>query len=136
MPEGGKRLVIAIDGPVGAGKSTAARRLAQALGYVYIDSGAMYRAMGWKALQVGTDIRDRTAVTALAAVTDTGRQVTGAEPVAIRPGDPADLVAVRAGSLGEAIGRASQDRVVIRGGRVVARTSLEVVFPERVEAFA
>src|SRR3972149_6286308 len=55
---GRRRLVIAIDGPVGAGKSTAARRLAEALGYLYIDSGAMYRALGWKAVQAGVDLHD------------------------------------------------------------------------------
>lgn len=65
-----KRLVIAIDGPVGAGKSTVARRLAEALGYVYIDSGAMYRAMGWKAAQAGVDLRDGERVAALARITD------------------------------------------------------------------
>ncbi|HSB80389.1 MAG TPA: (d)CMP kinase [Candidatus Methylomirabilis sp.] len=64
------RLVIAIDGPVGAGKSTAARRLAEALGCVYIDSGAMYRAMGWKAIQEGVDLRDHTGLSRLAARTD------------------------------------------------------------------
>ena len=40
-------IVIAIDGPSGAGKSTAARCLAHRLGYHYVDSGAMYRAVGW-----------------------------------------------------------------------------------------
>ena len=65
-----RRLVIAIDGPVGAGKSTAARRLAQALGYVSVDSGAMYRAMGWKARQAGLDLHDRERLVALAAATD------------------------------------------------------------------
>lgn len=65
-----KRLVIAIDGPVGAGKSTAARRLAEILDYVYIDSGAMYRAMGWKAVQAGLDLRDRERVAALALATN------------------------------------------------------------------
>ena len=72
-----KRLVIAVDGPVGAGKSTAARRLAEALGYVYIDSGAMYRAMGWKAVQSGLDLRDHAPVVALAMTTDI-RVVPGA----------------------------------------------------------
>jgi CMP/dCMP kinase len=43
--------VIAIDGPVGSGKSTVARRVAEVLGYVYLDSGAMYRAVAWKALR-------------------------------------------------------------------------------------
>ena len=52
------RLVIAVDGPVGAGKSTAARLLAERLGCRYIDSGAMYRALAWKALQVDLDLED------------------------------------------------------------------------------
>jgi cytidylate kinase len=62
--------VIAIDGPVGAGKSTAARRLADALGYLYIDSGAMYRAMGWQAVRAGVDLRDHPGLARLAAQTD------------------------------------------------------------------
>jgi cytidylate kinase len=45
------RLIITIDGPVGSGKSTVARRVATLLGYVYLDSGAMYRAVAWKALR-------------------------------------------------------------------------------------
>ena len=44
------KLIIAIDGPVGSGKSTVARRVAELLGYTHLDSGAMYRAIGWKAL--------------------------------------------------------------------------------------
>lgn len=50
--------LIAIDGPAGAGKSTLARRLALALGFLYIDTGAMYRAVTWKALQAGIDPTD------------------------------------------------------------------------------
>src|SRR5579859_5949232 len=46
-----RKLVIAIDGPVGSGKSTAARRVAELLGYTYIDTGAMYRAVALKALR-------------------------------------------------------------------------------------
>jgi cytidylate kinase len=46
-----KRLIIAVDGPVGSGKSTVARRVAELLGYTYLDSGAMYRALALKALQ-------------------------------------------------------------------------------------
>ncbi|MEN6390530.1 MAG: (d)CMP kinase [Syntrophomonas sp.] len=49
---------IAIDGPAGAGKSTVARRLAQELGFVYIDTGAMYRALTWKALKEGRNFDD------------------------------------------------------------------------------
>lgn len=67
---GRERLVIAIDGPVGAGKSTMARRLAQALGAVHIDSGAMYRALGWKALAAGIDLQDQIALARLAAETE------------------------------------------------------------------
>jgi cytidylate kinase len=61
-----KRLVIAIDGPSGAGKGTISRTLSAALGYRHIDTGAMYRAIGWKALHSGISLDDETAVTALA----------------------------------------------------------------------
>src|SRR5208283_4796252 len=47
------KLIIAIDGPAGSGKSTVARRVAELLGYTYLDSGAMYRAVAWKALRDG-----------------------------------------------------------------------------------
>src|SRR3990172_10646500 len=60
-----KGLVIAIDGPSGAGKSTVARRLAKRLGYTYIDTGAMYRAIGWKAKQEGIDPANETALAGL-----------------------------------------------------------------------
>jgi CMP/dCMP kinase len=58
-------LVIAIDGPSGAGKSTVARLLARRLGYTYIDTGALYRAVGWKAKQEGIDPADGAALDAL-----------------------------------------------------------------------
>ena len=61
-----KRLMIAIDGPSGAGKSTVARMLAARLGYSYVESGAMYRALAWLALETGTDIGDGSALAALA----------------------------------------------------------------------
>ena len=48
-----KKLIIAIDGPVGSGKSTLARRVAELMEYVYIDTGAMYRALALKALRKG-----------------------------------------------------------------------------------
>jgi len=58
--------VIAIDGPVGAGKSTVARALAQRLGYRYVDTGAMYRAVAWQATHRGIDLNDRAAVAEVA----------------------------------------------------------------------
>lgn len=56
---------VAIDGPAGAGKSTLARRLAAELGYIYVDTGAMYRAIGLYALRAGKDPKDNEAVNAL-----------------------------------------------------------------------
>lgn len=53
-----KRIVVAIDGPAGAGKSTIARRIAERLGFLYIDSGAMYRAVGLWALRAGVGLAD------------------------------------------------------------------------------
>jgi cytidylate kinase len=57
---------IAIDGPAGAGKSTIARKLAEELGFVYVDSGAMYRALAWQALQNGINPDDSQALSKLA----------------------------------------------------------------------
>ena len=53
---------IAIDGPAGAGKSTIAKKLAADLGYVYVDTGAMYRAMAYYFLQNGLDAKDEKAI--------------------------------------------------------------------------
>lgn len=61
---------IALDGPAGAGKSTIARRVADRLGILYLDTGAMYRAIGLKALQTATDVTDAAAMTALLDSTD------------------------------------------------------------------
>lgn len=56
---------VAIDGPAGAGKSTLARRLAAEMGYIYVDTGAMYRAIGLYALRAGKNPKDNAAVNAL-----------------------------------------------------------------------
>ena len=55
-------MIIAIDGPSGAGKGTVARGVAAKLGYTHIDTGAMYRAVAWKALRDGIDLNDEDAV--------------------------------------------------------------------------
>lgn len=64
-----RKLIIAIDGPVGSGKSTLARRVAAMLGYVYIDTGAMYRAMALKAQRRSISFDALDALTALASET-------------------------------------------------------------------
>ena len=66
-------LIIAIDGPSGAGKGTVARALAAALGYQHVDSGAMYRAVGWKAQRDGVPLDNEGAVASLAARSPIGR---------------------------------------------------------------
>ncbi|HUE99120.1 MAG TPA: (d)CMP kinase [Anaerolineales bacterium] len=58
--------IIAIDGPAASGKSTIGLRLANALGYLFFDTGVMYRAVTWLALERSIDIRDEAAVSALA----------------------------------------------------------------------
>lgn len=59
-------MIVAIDGPAGAGKSTVARQLAERLGFRYLDTGAMYRALTWWCLEQGVDLGDADAVTAAA----------------------------------------------------------------------
>ncbi|MGD9696892.1 MAG: (d)CMP kinase [Thermoleophilia bacterium] len=75
-------MIVAIDGPAGAGKSTVARRVARRLGVPYLDTGAMYRAVAWLALRRGVDPSDPAAVAALAR----------SHPVRIEPADDGDLV--------------------------------------------
>jgi cytidylate kinase len=65
-----KTIRVAIDGPAGAGKSTVARRVASRLGYIYVDTGAMYRALAWAVRQAGVAPDDAKAVCALAARLD------------------------------------------------------------------
>jgi CMP/dCMP kinase len=78
------RINIAIDGPAGAGKSTVARRVAKALQYIYVDTGAMYRAVTLKALESGLPIEDNEQVGRLANEMD----------IVLLPGAESQLVLV------------------------------------------
>ena len=71
-----KNLIIAIDGPSGAGKGTLARSVAERLGYRHVDTGAMYRAVAWKAAHDGVPLDDDEAVSAI-AITAVLDQVDG-----------------------------------------------------------
>jgi cytidylate kinase len=130
-------MIVAIDGPAGAGKSTVARRLAERLHFRYLDTGAMYRALTWLALQRGYDLSDGARLGALAGehpvsfdddqrVLIAGTDVTSAirrtqidrmVPVVARHPAVREVMRVRQRELGE------QGDVVIEGrdiGTVVA----------------
>ena len=91
-------MIVAIDGPAGAGKSTVARSLAARLGFRYLDTGAMYRALTWLALEEGDDLTDGTALGALA----------DEHPVSF----DGDRVLIRGEDVTEKIRQAEIDRVV------------------------
>jgi cytidylate kinase len=92
-------MIVAIDGPAGAGKSTVARALAERLGFRYLDTGAMYRALTWLAMQRGIDLGDGDALAALAA----------AEPVVF---DEADRVWIAGTDVTASIRKEGIDRMV------------------------
>lgn len=74
-----EQLVITIDGPAGAGKSTLAKALARSLGWTYLDTGAMYRAVGFAAHRDGVDVADEAAMATVVANLD----------LSVAPGDGA-----------------------------------------------
>ncbi|MBN1269602.1 MAG: (d)CMP kinase [Kiritimatiellae bacterium] len=65
-----RQTVVAIDGPSASGKSTVSRRVAEEMGFVYVDSGALYRGMTWKVLREGVSVKDTERVVALMTMTE------------------------------------------------------------------
>jgi cytidylate kinase len=138
-----KGKLIAIDGPAGAGKSTTARKLAEQLGYVYLDTGAMYRALTWLALQKGIDPSDSQKLTALAeecpvsfkGADDGGQKVfidSRDVTEAIRSPEVTARVSEVAAHPGVRKAMVVRQRQIGKKGSVVAegRDTTTVVFPE------
>jgi cytidylate kinase len=131
-------LIIAIDGPSGAGKGTVARAVAAALHYRHVDTGAMYRAIAWKALREGVDLADEDAVAGVArhATLTVGDGVISVDGVdvsaAIRTPeiDAASSTVARQPRVREVLIR--QQRELGRGGGIVmeGRDIGTVVFPD------
>ncbi|HWR51782.1 MAG TPA: (d)CMP kinase [Bryobacteraceae bacterium] len=132
-------VVVAIDGPAGAGKSTIARRVADRLGYTYIDTGAMYRAVAVAALRAGVDLDSEALVSALARRSRV--EFTSAGKVALDGEDVNE--AIRAPEVSQAASRVSafsgvreamveQQRRIAAGRSVVmeGRDIGSVVFPK------
>ena len=112
-------MIVAIDGPAGAGKSTVARRLADRLGFRYLDTGAMYRALTWLAVERGVDLEDADALAALARENE----------VAIE----ADRVTIGGHDVTREIRTVEIDRIV---SSVARHTSVRRIFRERQRALA
>jgi len=132
------RLIIAIDGPSGAGKGTVARAVAARLGYRHIDTGAMYRAVAWKALEAAIDLNDENATASLAAASAVevgdgvvridGRDV--AQAIRTPEIDAAATTVARQPRVREVL--IAAQREIGRSGRIVmeGRDIGTVVFPE------
>ncbi|MBV9303991.1 MAG: (d)CMP kinase [Acidobacteriaceae bacterium] len=135
-----KRVVVAIDGPAGAGKSTIARRVADKLGFLYINTGAIYRALALWALRLGVDVNDLYRLEQLAKEAkidlgaDDGRVFLNGEDVTeavrdLRVSEAASKISavpgVRRALLGIQRSMAEQNSVVMEG-----RDIGSVVFPQ------
>jgi cytidylate kinase len=135
-------LIIAIDGPSGAGKSTLAKRLARELGFIYLDTGAMYRALALKVLRRGIDLADDDALNAIVDATDIDlRETKGKLEVLLDGNDVASDIrtpevsqmASKVSALKKVRGRMLElQRALGRRGSIVAegRDIGTVIFPE------
>jgi cytidylate kinase len=137
-----KRWIIAIDGPVGSGKSTLARRVAELMGYVYIDTGAMYRALALKALRSGLSLDADPDLEALAKATRIDLLADGVVQRILLDGEDV-TTAIRTPEVSQAASKiavnagvrqvlvAEQRRAGMGGGVVMEGRDIgSVVFPE------
>ncbi|MCY4485739.1 MAG: (d)CMP kinase [Deltaproteobacteria bacterium] len=135
-------MIVAIDGPAGAGKSTVAKAVAKRLGYRYMDTGAMYRALAWKVMSHGTDPGDEVALGRILRNTAVDLGADADAPSVMLDGVDVSG-AIRTAEVGQVASRVSGlgivrermaelQRAMGRGGAVVAegRDMGTVVFPE------
>lgn len=124
---------IAIDGPAGAGKSTIAKLIANKLGFTYIDTGAMYRALTWKAMQNGIDLNDSQALANLAKSTNINFQYISGEQRVICDGhDVSEVIrSPEVSSAVSAVASQGQVREVMVAMQQVMASHLHVVMDGR-----
>jgi CMP/dCMP kinase len=133
-----RRVVVAIDGPAGAGKSTIARRVAEKMGFIYIDSGAMYRAVALWALRRGIDPGDMHRMEQLAIAADLklepGKVLLNGDDVteAIRAPEVAGAASRAAAIPGVRRAMVAQQRAIAERSSVImeGRDIGTVVFPD------
>lgn len=103
---------VAIDGPAGVGKTTSAKALAEKLGYLYLDTGAMYRALALKAFRSSVSIDDAAGAGALAAATEVGLRPDGAGGVTVFLDDEDVTALIRTPEVSDGASRISVHRAV------------------------